>query len=141
MREGLLNATVGILWLIVLIYVVVRIMESRAFEYSMKRTENGLVFEYRLGVYSGRVEMVRDGNAIFPTYQQVMGGWKFKFPIDYTLMDMCLFTKGCIKKGLEASSHSKDLLIFDQVANQKRDSLVCINGAVFLYDNADHKPY
>lgn len=141
MREALLNSAVTGIWLLVFLYVVIRLMESRAFEYSMRHTNVGLVFEYRLGVYSGRIEMVRDSNEVIPNIRQVMGGWKCKFPTDYSFKEMCLFVQRHITQGLEAASHSKDLLIFDEVVNKHNDALVSINGGVYLYDNSDHKPY
>lgn len=141
MNEALLNCAVTGIWLLIGLFVTVRFMEARAFEYSMNYTSNGLVFEYRLGVYSGRVEMVRDPNSVVPTIKQVIGGWLFKFPTDYSAKEMCLFTKRHIKKGLEAASHSKDLLIFDQVVNKHNSSLVSINGGLYCYDNPDFKPY
>jgi hypothetical protein len=141
MPEAVLNGAVTIIWALVMLYLVIRFMESRAFEYSLRHTETGLVFEYRLGVYSGRITMVRDSNAVIPTIQQVMGGWKLKFPTDYSFKEMCLFAQGHIKRGMESASHSKDLLIFDEVVNKHNDALVSINGRVYCYDNSDHKPY
>lgn len=141
MLEIALTTLAIVLWSLIGIGLIVRFMESRGFEYSLIHTANGMLFKYKLGVYAGCIEMKRDKNSVIPTITQGVNGWVCKFPLDYSLKEMSSYLNQQVAKTMQSNSHSKDLIIFNEVVNKKNDSLVSINGGIYLYDNPDHKPY
>lgn len=128
--------------ILALFCVVSRYLELKGFKYSVVKTPTGLVWEYKLGVYSGRIELIRDESVTTePQLLQGVRGWECKFPVTFTLQEMCQFISSAAVSLRRKGSHSKDLLIFNEVMNLKNDALISMNGNIYTYDNSQHRPF
>lgn len=121
--------------------VIARFLELRGLGYKLQRTPTGMYFEYRLGIYAGRIDLIRDDTVSSPQLTQGVRGWECRFPVYFTVKEMCDFIRLASFKDAKKGSHSKDLLIFNEIVNLKNDALVCMNGNVYTYDNSNHKPF
>ena len=136
-----LNFLTFCLWVAVALVAFARYLEHKGLEYSVVRTPTGMYFKYKLGVYAGRIELIRDDTVTSPTLTQGVSGWECRFPGYFTLKEMCSFISSASGNINKKGSHSKDLLIFDEIVNRKNDALVSINGTIYAYDNSDHRPF
>lgn len=136
-----LNVVLAVVMLIAAACVVGRVLELRGLGYKLQRTPVGLDFEYRLGIYAGRISLIRDDTVSSPQLTQGVLGWECRFPVYFTVKEMCDFIRLSSLKGIKKGSHSKDLLIFNEIVNLKNDALISLNGNVYTYDNSNHKPF
>lgn len=137
-----LNFIACVVTILAVICVCSRYLELKGFKYSVVKTPTGLAFEYKLGVYGGRIDLIRDETVVAePQLSQGVRGWECKFPTSFTLKEMCLFMSSAAVSLRRKGSHSKDLLIFNEVINLKNDALISMNGNIYTYDNSQHKPF
>lgn len=136
-----LNFIMCVIVFVMTFCMVCRWLELRGFKYSVVKTPLGLHFEYSLGVYGGRVDLIRDDTVTTPQLAQGVRGWECRFPVTFTLKEMCGFVSSASASMQRKGSHSKDLLIFNEVMNLKNDALVSLNGHIYSYDNSKHKPF
>jgi len=140
MTETILNAVAVAICTAAALLIVVRSMESKGIRYSIEQDVNGFKFTYRLGVYGGTINLVRDITIKEPEISNHIFGWDCKFPPQYTNDEMFEYIRSYCPIGEECRSHSKDLMIFDEVVNHKNDALISILGVIFVYDPVVHKP-
>ena len=138
----IINFVVGIIWCVVGLLLVIRHMEVRGLKFNISQLEDGrgIEFSYRLGVYGGRVILERDPDVKEPVGELGLFGWVYKFPIKYTNTEMLDYVRNYAPKVMDGS-HSKDLLVFNEVVLNKNHALISINGQIFVYDNHDYKPF
>lgn len=136
-----LNLITFFLWLAVILVAFARYLEHKGLEYSVVRTPTGMYFKYRLGVFAGRIDLTRDDTVATPVMTQGVNGWECRFPGHFTLKQMCTFISLASGTIDTRRSHSKDLVIFDEIVNKKNDALISINGVIYTYDNSDHRPF
>lgn len=141
MFDVTLNLIACVVIILAVFCVCSRYLELKGFKYTVVKTPMGLAFEYKLGIYSGHVDLIRDDTVGEPQLSQGVRGWECKFPSVYTLKDMCSFMSTAAMSLRRKGSHSKDLLIFNEVINLKNDALISINGNIYTYDNSQHKPF
>ena len=141
MLDVALNFIACVVTLLALFCVWSRYLELKGFKYSVVKTPTGLAFEYKLGVYGGRIDLIRDDTASEPQLSQGVRGWECRFPMSLTLKEMCGFISSAAVSLSRKGSHSKDLLIFNEVINLKNDALISMNGNIYTYDNSQHKPF
>lgn len=139
--DVLLNLVMGVVMIIAAACVIARFLELKGLGYTLQRTSTGMYFEYRLGIYAGRIDLIRDDTVTAPQLTQGVRGWECRFPVYFTVKEMCDFIRLSSSKDGKKGSHSKDLLIFNEIVNLKNDALVCMNGNVYTYDNSNHKPF
>jgi len=140
MGELLMDAAAALIWVVAIILMKARVMEMRQLEYTLMRSTMGLYFHYRLGIYAGKVDLLRDMNVNTPQITQGVFGWECRFPVDYSVLQMCEYIRWHVAS-LRNVSHSKDMLVFNEIVNHKNDALISINGHIYSYDNSDHKPF
>lgn len=141
MPDPILNTLTAFVWLVVILLWVVRQMEVKGLRFEFNQIDNGLEFRYKLGVYAGTVRLVRDPDATEPHVVPNVFGWEFRFPTSFSNSAMLDYANYCGPKCHKGQSHSKDLIVFNEVVNKHNDGLVSINGAIYVYDNSDHKPF
>lgn len=137
----MLNLLLTVVWALAGLLLVCRLRESRGFWFSLEQVPEGLIFKYQLGVYAGRVSLIRDPETKDPHLAGHVFGWECKFPVEFTNRDMLQYIAFQLPVAQKHKSHSKDLLIFNEVVNNHNDALVSINGQIFVYDNNDFRPY
>jgi hypothetical protein len=142
MFDFVMNLTTAAIWLAIVVLLVIRRRERRGLRYGVSLLDDGMVFWYRLGVYAGTVRMIRDVNVKEPQLSGNLLGWDCRFPVCYTNQEMCQYIRSYGPTDLDENlPHSKDLLIFNEVINQRNNGLISIYGQIFVYDNRDFKPY
>lgn len=141
MPDPILNTLVTFVWLVALLLWVVRHMEVKGFRFEYNQIDNGLEFRYKLGVYAGTVRLVRDPDATEPHVVANVFGWEFRFPTSFTNREMLDYAHYCGPHCHKGQSHSKDLMIFNEVVNNHNDGLISINGNIYVYDKSDNRPY
>lgn len=141
MSDPIMNSIAVAIWGFALMLFVNRQMEVKGLRYRLEQTPHGLEFRYRLGVYGGTVQLVRDVDTKEPHLAGNVFGWECKFPVAYTNPEMMEYIRAYAPQCNDGESHSKDLLIFNEVINNKNDGLVCINTKIYVYDNTDHRPF
>lgn len=141
MSDIILNTTATVIWGLVLVLLLVRHMEVVGLRFKLEQVTNGMEFSYRLGVYGGTVKLIRDLEVKEPQLTRKIFGWECKFPVKYTNVEMREYVRDYSPADMEGQSHSKDLLIFNEIVNRKNYGLISINGQIFVYDNRDHLPY
>lgn len=139
MIDSGLTVLAWLLWAYVAFLVLVRLLERRTFKYDMAETEDGFSFKYTLGVYAGRVLMIRDSSLFAPRFTVGVNGWECRFPGHYTLRDMCDYLQEYCKSIKPGTSHCKDVPIFNQVINLKNDALISISGKIYTFDDSDSR--
>lgn len=137
----LLNLLMGFVLIVAVACVIGRFLELKGLGYTLQRTPTGMHFEYHLGIYGGHIDLIRDDTTMTPQLIQGVRGWECRFPVYFTVKEMCDFIRLSSFKNTKKGSHSKDLLIFNEIVNLKNDALVCMNGNVYTYDNSNHRPF
>ena len=132
------NFAVVIIWVAVALLVVQRIMETREFKYLVEKTETGIIFTYRLGIYAGRVTLSRKWGVDYPRVSRKADGWEILFPPVYTDREITNYMKTLHPDDNKNKSHIKDLEIFRQVVIRNNHGLECIRGQVFTEDRRKH---
>lgn len=136
-----MNALATLIVLVAVASVVARVMELRGLGYTLTKTPNGLHFQYNLGIYAGVIDLIRDDTVTSPQITSGVRGWDCRFPVYFTVKEMCEFIRITVRNMANKGSHSKDLLIFNEIVNCKNDALVSLNCNVYTYDNSSCKPF
>lgn len=139
MTDVALTIVAWFVWVYVAFLVIVRLLERRSFKYSMAKTDTGFAFKYTLGVYAGRVTMIRDPLVTTPRFIVGVNGWECRFPDDFNLRDMCDYLQDYAQYIKPGTSHCKDVPIFNQVINLKNDALISISGKLYTFDDSDSR--
>lgn len=135
--DMMLSLMVLLVWGYVVFLICVRLMERKTFWYTLAQTDDGFSFKYTLGVYAGRVIMIRDPLMVYPKLTVGVNGWECRFPEHYSYLDMCDHLQEFCKSIDPRTSHSKDVPIFNQVVNLKNDALISISGKIYTFDGAN----
>lgn len=135
------NILVAVIWAIVIVLLIIRHMEVMGLRFNLEQMDDGMEFSYRLGVYGGTVKLIRDLDAKEPQLTRKIFGWECRFPVKYSNIEMREYIRDYTPTDMEGHSHSKDLLIFNEIVNRKNYGLISIGGQIFVYDNRDHQPY
>jgi hypothetical protein len=138
MIDFTLNFVVVLTWCLVILLGVARRMESAGLRYHITKLSNGLEFWYRLGIYSGTVRLIREPEVNSPCITNRALGWDCKFPCTFSNDQMCKHIKCLLPDTTKGGSHSMDLLVFNEIVNQRNDALVSFNTKIFVYDNESH---
>lgn len=128
------NFALLIIYAVLIILVIQRVMESRAFSYHVERTVNGMVFTYKLGIYAGCVRITRDWSLEYPNILRKADGWEIVFPGWYTDQQVYKFIMRANPTDGKNKSHSKDLEVFRQVVLMNNYALTCIRGVLYTED-------
>lgn len=141
MPEPILNLLAAFIWLLALMLWTVRHMEIKGLRFKLSQIENGIEFHYKLGVYAGTVRLIRDPDATQPHVIDNVFGWEFRFPMTFTNREMLQYANDCRPHCHKGQSHSKDLIVFNEIVNNHNDGLVSINGNIYVYDKSDNRPF
>lgn len=129
-----MNFALLIIYAVLIILIIQRVMESRAFSYLVERTSTGMVFSYKLGIYAGCVRITRDWNQERPAMLRKADGWEIVFPGWYTDQQVNSFIMSTDARSDKNKSHAKDLEIYRQVVLKNNYALTCIRGVLFTED-------
>lgn len=128
------NFAVVIIWVSVALLIIQRFMETREFKYLVEKTQTGIVFTYRLGIYAGKVSLSRRPGVDYPRVNRKADGWEVLFPPVYSDREITNYMKTLNPSEDKNKSHNQDLEIFRQVVLKNNHALECIRGKVFTDD-------
>jgi len=107
-------------------------MESKVYHYAIEQEQDGFKFSYRLGVYAGTIKLIKGATIEKPELINHVFGWECRFPPEYSTNDMIDYLSHCVPYCETCRSHSKDLMIFNEVVNKNNTSLTSIFGMIFV---------
>jgi len=105
--------------------------ERKPMKFSVDETPTGKVFSFSIGVYSGKIRLVRSADYQAPAFIRRFDGWEIRFPLCYSDEQMDFFVLTHNPDFSKNRSHSKDLDIYREVIIRQNSALACVGGAVF----------
>lgn len=123
-----LNGLLFAVWLMVALLVFQRWLESKGMTYGFEDLENGRLFSFQLGIYRGKIRLVRCPECRMPQFRRRFDGWEITFPMPYTDEQMDCYLLHHSPPPSNNTSHSKDLDVYREVIIKQNEGLSCIDG-------------
>ncbi|MNM18520.1 hypothetical protein D3C81_288130 [compost metagenome] len=125
--NGLFVAVYGIIVLLLL----QRWMESLGIRYSFSEIPDGRKFQYSLGLYGGKIRLIRSVDCTVPSFIRRFDGWEIVFPQCYTDEQMDCYVMTHNPPPSKNTSHSKDLEVYREVVIRQNDKVLCVAGQIY----------
>lgn len=130
MRDIVVDLLLAVTYGALVLLVARKIMESKGITYSVKKITNGRIFEFRLGLYAGKLRLIKAPWCVKPIFARHVYGWEIVFPTGYTDKEMDEFL---LKNDLPDDgnpSHSVDLKVYREVMIHRNCGLSCVAGKI-----------
>lgn len=130
MRDVIVDLLIAVIYGVIVVLLIRRIMEARGINYSVARVSNGRIFEFRLGLYAGKLRLIKAPSCVRPFFSRHVYGWDIVFPPKYTEKEMDEFL---LKNDLPDDgnpSHTVDLKVYREVVIRRNCDLSCVAGKI-----------
>lgn len=108
-----------------------RATEIRGIRYSFSEIPDGRLFQYALGLYGGKIRLIRSVDCTIPTFIRRFDGWEIVFPQCYTDEQMDCYVMTHSPAPSKNTSHSKDLEVYREVVIRQNDEVSCVAGKIY----------
>jgi len=128
MKDIAANLLVWVLYVLIVLMLLRRHWEAKGISYSLTKVPEGRVFSFTLGMYAGKVRIVRRPSCVVPWFARHVDGWEIVFPMAYSDEEVDAFLLRNDPPYSGKTPHSKDLEIYREVMIHGNDALSCVDG-------------
>lgn len=107
-----------------------RYLVSKEMDYTLVKIRNGYVFSFKVGIFAGKLKLVRERGTAHPRFVKHVDGWEIVFPLFYTDKQINSFIMQNNPPGSKTASHAKDLEVYREVVIKRNENLVCKAGQI-----------
>lgn len=132
MYDIFMNLVLLLVYGIIFVLLAYRRLESKGMDYTFTKIQNGYAFEFLLGVYAGKVRVVKRPGCVLPWFIRHVDGWEIIFPMSYDDRQVEDFILQNNPPASKNTSHSKDLDIYREVVIKRNDRLHCVAGKLCI---------
>lgn len=112
---------------LVLLY---RYLASKDLDYTLVKITSGYVFNFKVGIFAGKLTLIRQRGCAVPHFVKHLDGWEIVFPVFYTDKQINSFIMRNDPPGSKTASHAKDLEVYREVVIKRNENLVCKAGTI-----------
>jgi len=110
--------------------LVYRYLISKDLDYVLVKVRSGYVFSFKVGIYAGKIKLIRQRGCAVPYFVKHLDGWEIIFPIFYTDKQINSFIMQNDPPVPKTASHAKDLEVYREVVINRNENLVCKAGQI-----------
>jgi len=134
MYDSLYDITMNLIFLVVYatlgLMLFYKYLVSRDMDYTLVKIRNGYVFNFKVGIFAGKVKLIRKGGCAVPHFVKHLDGWEIVFPLFYTEDQINSFIMQNNPPGSKTASHAKDLEVYREVVIKRNENLHCMAGQI-----------
>lgn len=130
MQDIIANLLVWMIYVLIGLMLLQRRWEAKGMEFSVTNIPGGRVFSFALGIYAGKVQIVRKPSCVVPWFVRHVDGWEIVFPMAYSDDEVDAFLLCNDPPYSRNTPHSKDLEVYREVMIHGNDCLSCVDGTL-----------
>lgn len=125
-----LNLVLLVVVAILVLMLFYKYLVSRDMDYTLVKIRNGFVFNFKVGIFAGKLRLVRARGCAVPYFIKHVDGWEIIFPMFYTDKQINSFIMQNDPPVPKTASHSRDLEVYREVVIKRNENLVCKAGEI-----------
>lgn len=130
MYDVAMNFILLVVYAAVVLALIYRYLVSKDLDYELVKIRSGYVFSFKVGIFAGRLKLIRQRGCAVPHFIKHLDGWEIVFPVFYTDTQINSFIMKNNPPGSKTASHAKDLEVYREVVIKRNENLVCKAGQI-----------
>lgn len=134
MYNSLYEITMNLIFLAVYtalgLVLLYRYLVSKDMDYTLVKITSGYVFSFKVGIFAGKLKLIRQRGCAVPYFVKHVDGWEIIFPVFYTDKQINSFIMQNDPPVSKTASHAKDLEVYREVVINRNENLVCKAGQI-----------
>lgn len=134
MYESLREIAMNLIFLAVYaalgLMLIYRYLVSKDLDYTLVKIRSGYVFSFKVGIFAGKLKLIRQRGCAVPHFVKHVDGWEIVFPLFYTDKQINSFIMHNDPPVSKTASHAKDLEVYREVVIKRNENLVCKAGEI-----------